>query len=241
MAEHCIKILPNVTALAHEAAGCLVEAAAEAVRAHGGFSIALSGGSTPKTLYHLLSDEPYRSAIPWSKVHVYFGDERCVPPDHPDSNYHMAEQAMLSVLPIPRQQIHRIQAEREPAVAAAEYDALLHAQFARGGMDLVLLGMGDDGHTASLFPGSEALVAPAEQWCVANHSDKLHAWRITMTAPFINRAGRVMVLVSGSSKARRLHEVLEGPAEPMRLPIQLICPASGELMWLLDGEAAGLL
>ncbi len=204
-----------------------------------GFSIALSGGSTPRTLYELLAQEPYRSQINWSDLQVFFGDERCVPPDHPDSNYRMARDALLTRVPIPEQNVHRMKGELEPQIAAAEYGRMLKQKFGDGGLDIVLLGMGDDGHTASLFPGTEAL-SETEHRCVANYVEKFKSSRITLTAPFINRSRQVLVLVSGASKAARVKEVLEGPHDPQRLPIQLIQPTNGSLTWLLDVAAAGM-
>lgn len=240
MSDVSIRVTANIQALATEAAHRIQEAALSAIQSQGVFTIALSGGSTPRTLYHLLAGEPCRSAINWSKVRFYFGDERCVPPDHPDSNYGMAEKALLSQLPIPRQNIHRMRGEIEPMAAAAEYEALLEKDFGDGGLDMILLGMGDDGHTASIFPESPAVLETKHR-CVAIHVPKLKSWRITMTAPFINRAGHILILAAGSSKARRLHEVLEGPRDPMRLPIQLIHPFNGRLNWILDAEAAGMM
>ncbi len=199
----------------------------------------LSGGGTPKLLYELLATEPYRDRLNWSKVEIYFGDERCVPPDDPQSNYLMAHAAMLSKLPIPEPNIHRMRGELPPEQAAVEYGQLLKAKFHDGGPDLVLLGMGDDGHTASLFPGTAAL-AETHHRVMANHVPQMDTWRLTMTYPFLNRASAVLVLVEGQKKAARLHEVLEGPRDPKRLPIQGIHPA-GKLTWLVDVAAAGMM
>jgi 6-phosphogluconolactonase len=234
-----IKVSPDAKSLTEEAARRIV-AAAEAKLADNNhfFSLVLSGGSTPKALYELLASEPYRSQLNCSKIEIYFGDERCVPPDHPDSNYLMAYNAMLSKLPLPEPNIHRMRGEIPPQQAAIEYGQLLKEKFKDGGPDLVLLGMGDDGHTASLFPGTSALDETHHR-CVANYVDKMKTWRITMTYPFLNRASEVMMLISGVGKARRLEEVLEGPRDPKRLPIQGIQPA-GKLTWLLDAPAASM-
>jgi 6-phosphogluconolactonase len=153
----------------------------------------------------------------------------------------MARESLLSAVPIPADQVHRMCGELEPHAAAEEYDRLLREKFPQEmGADLTLLGMGDDGHTASLFPGTAAL-SEVEKVCVANHVEKLAAWRLTMTAPFLNRCRAVMVVISGSGKAERLREVLQGPHEPTRLPIQLIRPVSGQLTWLMDEAAAVML
>jgi 6-phosphogluconolactonase len=179
--------------------------------------------------------------IDWARTEIYFGDERCVGPDDAESNYRMAREVLLSAVAIPENQIHRMRGELEPHEAAHEYNRLLREKFPEGtAADLTLLGMGDDGHTASLFPGTAAL-SEMEKDCVANHVEKLNAWRLTMTAAFLNRSRAVMVLVSGSGKASRLREVLQGAQEPTRLPIQCIRPATGQLTWLLDQPAAAML
>lgn len=239
-----IHVSPDPTALVEEAAERIIaaihqRAGAQTAEKSGIFSIALSGGRTPEGLYKLLASERYRSRIDWSRVEIYFGDERCVPPDSDQSNYRMASEALLSRVPIPAGHVHRMRGEIDPQQAAKEYGELLQQKFGDGGIDLVLLGMGDDGHTASLFPGTSALEETRHR-CVANYVDKLKAWRITLSAPFINRAATVMVLVSGAEKAARLQEVLEGPPDPRRLPIQMIAPADGKMIWLLDAAAAGM-
>jgi 6-phosphogluconolactonase len=170
---------------------------------------------------------------------VFFGDERTVPPDHKDSNYRMAREALLAKVPIPGDNVYRMAGERDPNTAAREYGQMLKEKFADGGMDMVLLGMGDDGHTASLFPETEALNETKHR-SVANFVPKLNTWRLTLTAPFINTAREVLILVSGASKAARLQEVLEGPPDPRRLPVQLIRPATGGLTWIIDAPAAGM-
>jgi 6-phosphogluconolactonase len=234
-----IFVTPDPHALTEEAARRII-AAAEAKLADTNcfFSLVLSGGSTPKALYELLASDPYKSQLNWSKVDIFFGDERCVPPDHPDSNYLMAHMAMLSKLPLPEPNIHRMRGELAPQDAAIEYGKLLKERFHDDGPDLVLLGMGDDGHTASLFPGTQALDETHHR-CVANHVPKLDAWRITMTYPFLNKAAQVMFLVAGASKTGRVREVLEGPRDFHRLPSQGIQPV-GKLTWLLDAAASGM-
>src|SRR5262245_37677440 len=181
MPDPIIKIVPNAQALAVETAR-RIEAAARAPERET-FSIALSGGSTPRAAYELLAAEPHKTNINWSKVKIYFGDERCVPPDHADSNYRLARESTLDHLPLLEENTHRIRGEEPPHAAAIEYGRLLKEHFGDGGVDLMLLGMGDDGHTASLFPDTVAL-EEKEHRCVANYVDRLHAWRVTMSAPF---------------------------------------------------------
>jgi 6-phosphogluconolactonase len=232
-----IKVVADAKALTEEAARRIVAAAtAKLADNQHFFSLFLSGGSTPKTLYELLASEPYRSQLNWSKIEIYFGDERCVPPDHKDSNFLMAYNAMLSKLPLPEPNIHRMRGEIAPEAAAREYGELLQEKFKHSGPDLVLLGMGDDGHTASLFPGTTALDEKKHR-CVANWVEKMKTWRVTTTYPFLNSASEVMMLISGLSKASRLQEVLEGP--PKTYPIQGIQPV-GKLTWMLDAPAASM-
>ncbi len=231
-----IKTLPDPQSLTDEAARRIVAAAKSAAR----FSFFLSGGHTPKSLYQLLASDAYRGQIDWSKVEIFFGDERCVPPVHPDSNYLMAKTAMLDKLPIPPANIHRMRGEIDPQAAAVEYGQLLKSRFGDGGADVMLLGMGDDGHTASLFPGTAAL-NESHHRCAANFVPKMNVWRITVTYPFINRCANVMILVGGPGKEQRLKEVLHGPRDPQRLPIQGVDPSPGKLTWLLDTAAAAAL
>jgi 6-phosphogluconolactonase len=236
-----IKVLPDGAAVAREAAERIVELSEAAIETGGRFSIALSGGSTPKALYQLLASSQYQPQIDWPNVDVFFGDERCVPPDHADSNYRMAREAMLSKVPIPGDNIYRMRGEApDPNEAAREYGQMLKEKFGNdGGPDLILLGMGPDGHTASLFPNTKAL-SETKHRVVANQVPKLNAWRLTMTAPFINRAHHVMFLVNGEEKSAVLAQVLEGARDPERFPSQLIQPTRGNLTWLLDAAAAGM-
>lgn len=237
-----IKVLADPNDVAAEAVMRIVLAANQALSTRETFSLVLAGGSTPKLAYQFLASEELQTRIDWPRVQIYFGDERCVPPDHAESNYRMAREALLSKVRIPGDNIYRMRGEIDPNAAAIEYGRLLKDTFGEGGPDLVLLGMGDDGHTASLFPGTTALMETKHR-CVAHfveNSTTGKSWRITMTAPFINRAAEVMVLVCGAGKAARLTEVLEGPREPLRLPIQLIQPNSGRMSWLIDTAAAGM-
>jgi 6-phosphogluconolactonase len=241
-----VRRYPDPPAVARAAADLVAEAAEKAIARNGKFSLVLSGGSTPKLLQQILADpaQGYRSRIEWPKVEVYFGDERVVPPDHADSNYKMAHETLLSRVPIPPPNVHRIRGEINPEEAAIEYGRMLKARFGEtGGPDLTLLGMGDDGHTASLFPYTPALDETRHR-AVAQFVEKSTtgpSWRITMTAPLINRSDTVAALVTGAGKAGRLNEVLYGPRDPKRLPIQLIAPAPGRLVWLVDQAAAGAL
>jgi len=219
---------------------------------HGRFSVALSGGSTPRALYSLLATDEFVARVDWSRLHVFWGDERCVPPDHPESNYGMARQALLDHVRIPLSNIHRIPCEREPRLAAAAYEQTLRAWFSGGSagrrvreretprFDLILLGMGEDGHTASLFPGAAAL-GERTRWVVACQVIALGAWRVTLTPIVINAAAHVMFLVSGAHKAERLRQVLAGPYRPDELPAQIVRPTRGRLVWLVDKAAASAL
>jgi 6-phosphogluconolactonase len=201
------------------------------------FRLALSGGSTPKLLFALLALPENQSQIHWSGVEIYFVDERTVPPDHPESNYRLANELLLSKVPIPPANINRMRGEIPPEDAAKEYGRLLEERFEDEGPDLILLGMGPDGHTASLFPNTAAL-NEVHHRCVANYVEKLKTWRITMTAPFINRATAICAMITGTDKTERVREVLTRPDDPRRLPIQLIKPTSGIYTWLLDSAAA---
>jgi 6-phosphogluconolactonase len=237
-----IVVLPDAEALAHKAAQRLANLAREAAGARGRFSIALSGGSTPGRLYRLLAEEPYRSQIPWDEVYLFWADERCVPLQDPSSNYQLAEESLISRVPIPSENVHRVHGELEPKRAAQAYDRALHDFFCgpRPRFDLVLLGLGEDGHTASLFPGSpalaekERLVVPA----TARYQDR-PAQRVTLSLPAINGARQVFFLVTGSAKAGIVQAVLEGSTGP--LPAQRVRPLAGQLTWLLDAGAASLL
>lgn len=241
-----LAVLADPMAIAEEGAERFAGAAGEAFARAGRFTVALAGGATPKLLYTLLATEPYGRHLPWQETHVFWGDERCVPPDHPESNYRMAHEALLRHLPIPSEQIHRMCGEEpDPERAAAEYEERLRTAFpgqagAVPRFDLVLLGMGADGHTASLFPHTEA-VREQQRWVVRNYVPKFQADRLTLTAPAINGAATVLFLVAGDDKAAALQAVLEGPAAPERLPAQLIRPTAGRLVWLVDRAAASRL
>lgn len=243
MSHRAIHVFDGLDALIAAAAQEFVRCAREALAARGRFSVALSGGSTPKPLYQRLAAEPLRSQVDWQRVEIFWGDERCVPPDSHDSNYRMAHEAMLAHLPIPKEQIHRMEAERSDRDAAArDYEAVLARVFQVpvGGeppaLDLLLMGMGAEGHTASLFPYTKAL-EETTRWVTINFVPKLNAERMTMTRPILNRGREVLYLVAGADKAEALAEVLNGPADPQRLPTQFIQP-SGQLVWFLERAAA---
>ena len=229
--------------MARGAAERFVELGQAAIDARGCFSVGLAGGSTPKRTYELLASEAYREQLNWSKVHIFFGDEPCVPPDHSESNYRMANEALISRVSIPQPNVHRINGLGDAVANASLYEDELRTFFNPASwprFDLVLLGMGDDGHTASLFPGTKALVEP-RAWVVANWVEKFGAFRITLTAPAINHAANIAFLVTGATKAERLLEVLRGALDPEKLPSQLIQPLDGSLFWLVDKAAAGRL
>jgi 6-phosphogluconolactonase len=247
MSAPTIRFFPDAEAVSRAAADEFVRCAREAVAARGRFTVALSGGSTPKRLYQLLADPPFRDQVDWGKVEFFWGDERSVPPDHNDSNYHTAHEAMLRKLPVPTGQIHRMEAERTDRDAAArDYEAILSRVFAAklGGeppaIDLILLGMGPDGHTASLFPHTTALAETA-RWVVVNYVPKFATDRVTFTAPMLNRAREVLFLIAGTDKADPLHQVLEGPPNSDLYPSQLVKVTAGKLVFFVDRAAAAKL
>jgi 6-phosphogluconolactonase len=222
------------------AADFIVDLAAHAIGERGRFTLALSGGSTPRPIYARLADPGYRDRIEWDKVYVCFGDERCVPPEDARSNYRMACEALLDHVPLRSDHIHRIRGEIDPVPAALSYEQELQALFrtsAFPAFDLICLGLGDNGHTASLFPGTAAL-REKERWVVAQYVEVMTTWRVTFTAPLINAARNSAFLVEGTGKAEVLQRVLEGPYQPDVLPAQLIQPVNGELHWLVDTAAA---
>jgi 6-phosphogluconolactonase len=237
-------ICRDAAEVSRKGAELLLKLAVEAARNGRRLSVALSGGSTPKTMFEMLAAEPLKGQVPWPIIDLFWGDERCVPPDHKDSNYRMTKEALLDRAPIPSANIRRIPAEEKPPSAAAEkyqrtlseYFGLQAGQLPR--FDLVYLGMGDDGHTASLFPGTKAL-GETERFVTQNFVDKFQSYRVTLTADAINNGKNVVFLLAGEGKAGRLKEVLEGPRDPDRLPSQMIQPAGGKLVLILDRGAAG--
>ena len=207
-------------------------------------TVALSGGSTPKLLFELLASPNFQGRVRWSNLHLFQVDERCVPPDDPQSNYRMIREALLESVPLPKENFHRMAAERPDREQAAREYAEELARVLRPApeewprLDLVFLGMGPDGHTASLFPGSQAL-EERTAWVTPNFAAKLDSFRLTLTLPVLNAAAHVIFLVAGADKAETLGQVLEGPEG--HFPAQLIQPARGRLSWFLDESAAHLL
>ncbi len=245
-----VTVFADAEATAAGVASLFAEEAERAVSARGAFSVVLSGGGTPRRAYELLSQPPFRDRIAWERVHVFWGDERCVQPDDPRSNERMAREAFLDKVPIPRDQIHPLHCAESRPPAVARYESLLRDFFVRsavGGPDLILLGLGDNGHTASLFPYTPVL-AERDHWVAEVFVDAAAGagttaagedlWRVTLTAPFINTAATVVFVVTGFAKASVVREVVEGPYDPDRLPAQLIRPTQGRLCWYLDEEAA---
>lgn len=256
-----IVILPDRPALAEQAAERFVSIAHNAIAARGMFTVALSGSSTPRDLYALLATPKFSTPIQWTYTHVFFGDERAVSPEHPDSNFRMANEALISKIPIPQENVHRILAEKDPHEAACDYEKTLAEFFenpllspspvkrGREGVgvgvrpprfDLTLLGLGADGHTASLFPHTSALRETA-RWVIAYFVDQAKKNRITLTAPVINAAENILFLVAGAEKAQTVRAVLRGDYRPDDFPAQLIQPTQGRVVWLLDREAASAL
>jgi 6-phosphogluconolactonase len=265
-----VTVLDDRTALMRTAADRVVGLAARAITARGRCNWALAGGSTPEALYQLLAGRDHVGRVDWSKVHFFWGDERCVPPDHPDSNYRMATMAFLDTIAAPRQNVHRMEGELDPELAADRYQAELERHFElRVGQgfpefDLILLGMGADGHTASLFPGTPGL-EEARRWVVANRIEALGTTRLSLTLPVINAAAHVLFLVAGADKAERLAQVLSpavsspsvsspsvsspsvsspsvsSPAMSPPLPAQRVLPRGGSPEWLADAAAGARL
>ncbi len=233
-----LRVYGDARELSEAAAHIFVGEARRRIDETGRFAVALAGGSTPTGLYELLATG-YRDALDWSRVHAFFGDERCVPPDHEDSNYRMAWEALLSRVPVGS--VHRMRGELSPPEAAALYEEEELAAFFgdRPDFDLVLLGIGEDGHTASLFPRTPALDV-RDRWAVENPVEKLGTTRLTLTVPAINGAREVVFLVTGEGKAEALKEILEGEADPRDYPAKLVRPASAPA-WMVDREAASLL
>ena len=227
--------------LAAAAAGHFVAQAAEAIGARGRFLVALSGASTPLATYDLLASDGFARRVDWPCVHVFWGDERCVPPDDPASNYGQARAALLEHVPIPEENVHRVKGEQPPEKAAGLYEEELRSVLrADGRLDLALMGIGTDGHTASLFPGTAAL-DERERWVAAVFADSVDAWRVTLTPPVLTAARQVTFLVSGAAKAEALKAVLEGRPEPHLLPATLFRACGTPVLWLVDSDAAASL
>lgn len=255
-----ILVLPDRAALARLAAARFVSLAQNALRVDAKFSVALSGGSTPRDLYALLATHEFSSRVDWSQTHLFWSDERAVPPDNPDSNFKMANDTLISHVPIPPENVHRIHAEIAPDAAAAEYEAEIDQFFSssrKAGepgsrieadgtagsdwtprFDLILLGLGTDAHTASLFPHTPAL-GETSNWVTAQYVEKLNTHRITFTPRLINAAGSIFFLVAGADKADAVRAVLFGKYSPEDFPAQLVRAKEGKVTWLLDQAASG--
>jgi 6-phosphogluconolactonase len=232
-----IRVYDNSAELSRAAAGLFAEKALEAVRAHGRFAVLLAGGSTPLQMYRLLAEKPYSATVPWQHVHIFWGDERAVPFDDARNNSAAARKAFIDSLPIPEHQLHPIKTDLTPFEAASDYEQQLKCFFAadRPVFDLVLLGLGDDGHTASLFPGRAGY--PENQWVVVTGKDGEDISRISLSPQIINQAAIVAFLVSGAGKSRVLKDVLHSAYQPERLPAQLIRVPENALYWLVDRDA----
>jgi 6-phosphogluconolactonase len=233
-----LKVFETPDLMSEAAAEFIVHIAAESIAARGKFTIALSGGNTPGKLYSLLSSASYRERIDWKKTFVFWGDERCVPLDSERNNAHMAKTLLLDKIEIPSANIYPMPVDLEPAEAAKKYEETLKDFFGKDlpSFDLILLGLGDNGHTASLFPYTSVLIE-THHWIKEVHVEEQKEWRITMTVPLINQAAHIAFLVSGKEKAEILQTVLNGPYQPDMYPAQLIKPADGHLLWFTDKSA----
>jgi 6-phosphogluconolactonase len=236
-----LQVYTSAGELAQALAELFVAAGRDAVAQTGAFRVALSGGNTPRAAYELLAAPGMRASLPWERVFIYFGDERCVPPDDQRSNYRMAREAFLDAVPIPKEHVNRMRGEIEPGVAANEYATLLRTDLGdMPRLDLILLGLGEDGHTASLFPGA-AFNVEQDSLVEAVYAQPQAMWRITLTPSVLNAGRRVAFAAQGGAKSRALAAVLQGPRDPVTWPAQIVQPASGELTWLVDEAAASLL
>jgi 6-phosphogluconolactonase len=234
-----VTVFADEESLGRAAAGLFLALSREAIASRGRFSAALSGGSTPRRLYELLGEKPYRDAVDWGRVHVFWVDERCVPRDHRESNFRLAFDAFLSVVSLPAENIHRIKGEEDADRAAREYEDDVRAFFGTSGMpafDLIILGVGEDGHTASLFPDSP-LLNERVRLAMPVRREKRAPDRVTLTLPVLNNAARILVLATGEKKAEAVREILEGPGDARR-PAGLVRPAHGAVQWLIDTKAA---
>ena len=242
--EITAQVLPSVAEVTRAAALLFVTAIRDAAQARGVARVAISGGSTPKSAFQLIAEE-FSSQIPWSQLQLFWVDERCVPPDDPESNYGMTRAAMLDRIPIPPENVHRMEGELEPEEGASRYEAEIRNTFKLEGaetptFDLILLGLGPDGHTASLFPHTDGL-HELSRIAMANHVPQKDTWRLTLTWPVITQARQVAFLIEGAEKAAMVQTVFQGSYDPETYPAQLIRPANGQLTLLLDRKAAAQL
>jgi 6-phosphogluconolactonase len=242
-AKQNLVVVPDRAALSRQAAERFTAAAALAIGDHGTFTVALSGGSTPRDLFRLLTESPWRGGIDWSRTQVFWGDERCVPPGHSDSNYRLARETLLDRVPLPAANVHRMRAEMaDRSAAAAEYENELARLLPRDpadqpSFDLMLLGLGADSHTASLLPGSQ-LLDEHKRLVAVTDVERDGTIRLTVTSPVLQHAARLLFLVSGADKAPALTAVINGPLEVERHPAQLVRRARGDVAWLVDAPAA---
>lgn len=237
-ASGALEIYETPEALAQALAGAIADKGDAAISERGAFFVSLAGGSTPKAAYRLLAKEPLRSRLSWKATNVYFGDERCVPPDHPESNYAMARETLLDAVPIASSNVHRMRGEDDPPSAARDYaKTIVHTMGDRPRFDLVLLGMGPDGHTASLFPGTDPTIDD-DRLVRAVYVEKLASHRLTLTPRIFNNARSVIVAAEGLPKAPALYAVREGPYDPVIHPVQIVAPRDGTLTWMVDRAAA---
>ena len=244
MAEPKIIILNDPPDLFVHAAEEIAHIAGEAVSLHGEFTLCLSGGSTPAATYELLGTR-FHYSVDWKEVQFFWGDERCVPSDNPESNYGMANRTLLSKLGLRPEQVHRMRGELDPEKGALEYEAEIKKSLSVGEgefprFDLIMLGLGDNRHTASLFPGAPE-IHETKRMVVAVNVDAEPRNRLSFTPPVINNAQRVMFLAAGANKAEAVRDILEGPRDPDKYPAQIVAPTNGELFWFLDKAAASLL
>lgn len=240
MTSH-IRIFPTGDEMGVSASNIFYESAQRAIDARGVFHVALSGGSTPVHMYKKIRVDERIAQIDWGHVHVFWGDERCVPPTHPDSNYRLANDELLRFLPVPIENIHRMKGEINPQEAADEYQSMLrNTMGATPAFDLIYLGLGDDGHTASIFPGEEYSTED-HVWVESVFVEKLHTYRLTLTYQVINKARQVVFLVMGEKKSEVVSKILDDQITDRRYPAELISPERGELIWLLDQNAARLI
>ena len=234
-----IRVYDDIESLSKAAAECFVEEAIKASQDRGRFSVLLAGGDTPQRTYQLLAQEPFSSSVPWKHVHLFWGDERCVPLDDPRNNAFIARKMFIDQISISEDQVHPIRADKLPSDAAADYEMQLRRFFSddKPVFDLVILGLGEDGHTASLFPGTREY--PENRWVVVTWKAGEDSKRISLTPSVINMASKVLFLVSGKNKASVVSAVLTGPTDPLRLPAQLITLPVDRLLWFIDNAAAG--
>lgn len=237
-----IKVFRSVNALNESAAQFCLNIAEEAIRSRGRFTFCLSGGKTPKSLYYLLSSDPYKDLIPWKNTFLFWGDERYVPKDDERNNAHMAYGVLINKVSIPPANIFPIPVKLSPADAAIKYEETLLHFFGdeKPSFDLILLGLGENGHTASLFPNTKVLHENSH-WVKEVYVEDQRLYRITMTAPLINMARNILFLVSGADKATILHRILTSSYQPDRFPVQLINPGEGSVSWFADDQAACML